>query len=141
MTSIVIQELFMTVAKATVQSPLVLDETESPGESSMLIRLRKLYCALGLVAALPSISFCSQTPENASAAAVFLKADQDGDKSLSKAEYQTLRGDSKEVLRDWIVFDLNTDQLPSEAEFTPRDRRSGALWKCRSQFGWCCQHG
>jgi Ca2+-binding EF-hand superfamily protein len=28
-----------------------------------------------------------------------------------------LRGESKEVVRDWIVFDLNTDQFLSEAEF------------------------
>jgi hypothetical protein len=118
MTSIVIQEVFMTGAKATVQSPLVLDETESPGESSMQTRLKNLCCALGLLAALPSISVCAQTPENTSSAAtVFLKADQDSDKSLSKAEYQTLRGESKEVVRDWIVFDLNADQLLSETEF------------------------
>ena len=118
MTSIVIQEVFMTGAKATVQSPLVLDETESPGESSMQTRLKNLCCALGLLAALPSISVCAQTPENTSSAAtVFLKADQDSDMSLSKAEYQTLRGESKEVVRDWIVFDLNADQLLSETEF------------------------
>ena len=36
---------------------------------------------------------------------------------LSKADYQTLRGDSKEVLRDWIVLDLNADPTLSETEF------------------------
>jgi hypothetical protein len=84
----------------------------------MRIRLRDLYCVLCLLIALPTAGLQAQPPEHASAAAaVFLKADQDTDKSLSKAEYQTLRGDSKEVLREWIVFDLNADQKLSDAEF------------------------
>ncbi len=83
----------------------------------MPIRPGDLYCVLCLLVALPATSALAQSPENASAVGVFLKADQDADKTLSKSEYQALRGDSKEVLRDWIVFDLNADQKLSEAEF------------------------
>ena len=84
----------------------------------MRIRQWGLCCVVCLLLSAPAAVLSAQTSENASAVnAIFLKADQDADKSLSKAEYQALRGDSKEVLRDWIVFDLNGDQKLSEAEF------------------------
>jgi TolB protein len=75
-------------------------------------------CSLCLLATWPADRvFAQVTERSSSAASVFLSADRDGDKSLSNAEYNALRGDSKEVLRDWIVFDLNADQTLSEAEF------------------------
>ena len=87
----------------------------------MRMRLRCLccfLCLLWLLASQPTLIAQAQNSENVlSTAAVFLKADQNADKSLSNTEYQTLRGDSKEALRDWIVFDLNADQKLSEAEF------------------------
>ncbi len=80
-------------------------------------RIRLCRC-LGLLAIFAAVSVFGQTPDKTTdAAAIFRQSDQDSDKSLSKAEYQTLRGESKEVVRDWIVFDLNADQLLSEAEF------------------------
>lgn len=92
----------------------------------MRIRLPAL-CCFCLVAMLPMTRAMAQTSEkNVAATAVFLKADQDDDKGLSKAEYLALRGESKEVVRDWIVFDLNSDQQLSEAEFLAIPSVAGA---------------
>ncbi len=60
----------------------------------------------------------AQSPEIAAAVAeIFVKGDQNSDKTLSQKEYEALRGTTPEVRRDFIVFDLNTDQTLSEAEF------------------------
>ena len=84
----------------------------------MRTRRLDLCCCFCLLVMLPEVWALAQTAEKSgSAASIFRMADQDGDKSLSKAEYQTLRGESKEVVRDWIVFDHNADELLSDAEF------------------------
>lgn len=77
------------------------------------------FCrSFGLLAIFAMANAPGQTPEKTvDAPAVFRQADQDSDKSLSRMEYLTLRGEAKEVVRDWIVFDQNADQLLSEAEF------------------------
>lgn len=84
----------------------------------MRMRLKNVCHVLCLILSAQAGWLHAQTSENLSApAAAFLKADQDLDKSLSKSEYQALRGDSKEVRRDWIVFDLDADQKLSQSEF------------------------
>lgn len=59
----------------------------------------------------------AQRPETCAAVAeIFARGYQNGDKTLSQKEYETLRGTTPDVRRDFIVFDLNTDQALSEDE-------------------------
>ena len=96
----------------------LLSTTKPSGAISMRIPRIRLCRCLGLLVIFAAVSVFGQTPDKTTdAAAIFRQSDQDSDKSLSKAEYQTLRGESKEVVRDGIVFDLNADQLLSETEF------------------------
>ena len=67
-------------------------------------------------AAAPAV-FQTQTA-NSPAAEIFAKADTNNDKALSRDEYDAVRGTTPEIRRDFFAFDLNADQMLSEAEFT-----------------------
>ena len=113
----VLQDLFVDAGNPRRVAMPLLSKTRPSGAIPMRTSRIRLCRGLGLLAIFAAASVLGQTPEKTSdAAAIFRQSDQDSDKSLSKAEYQTLRGESKEVVRDWLVFDLNADQLLSEAE-------------------------
>ena len=72
-----------------------------------------------LLMLLVGASASAQSPDaNASVAQIFAKADLNNDGKLSNAEYKALRGATRDVQRDFIVFDLNADQSLSEVEFS-----------------------
>jgi len=71
-----------------------------------------------LLVFLSTATAVSQTQTaNAPAAEIFTKADTNNDKALSREEYEAVRGTTPEIRRDFFVFDLNADQMLSEAEF------------------------
>lgn len=80
-----------------------------------------------LFVVLSATTAVSQTPTaNAPTAEIFAKADTNNDKALSREEYEAVRGTTPEIRRDFFVFDLNADQMLSEAEFASLPSVGGA---------------